>query len=468
MGRPTAAGYYLPVAVESFPTYANGGVRDVVESGRTLMRTDWKIRDDIYWGDGTPLTGHDYRFTIEISADPRSNATDPEANGFIDRVEVDQAEPRRFSIYFARKAWSYYRRLGRALPAHIEEPIWNACARDGSPYAERSAYVTNPTNPGLYCGPYVVARYDAEGALLTRNPHWPGPTRHNEVQVIFLQGAADPRLPDVDVLASPNIGASDVPLLERVLSASHERLVRHGYWITQVAFNMRRGPCADPAVRRALRDALQSIEPEKLLWGELGVAARTLLPRRVHAALPPAVASGLAEPVMRANGGGAEVPFHYGTSPLAERFVERLIPAAEAHGVRLRPVPYTSGRFFGDMRSGRLEGAYLLATHSTSEPFVDELFGEGSVPDEAIGRQGENWSLWETPELQDLVDRNLLAFDFLDRLPTYESLERLCARDVPAAPLVYGPSLLYVRRGLAGMAPALAQMHETCTLEAWG
>src|SRR3546814_12184979 len=60
----------------------------------------------------------------------------------------------------------------RRLPAHIEEPIFDAAPED---YRKRTAYDTDPTNRGLYFGPYrVVEAVSGSRLVLERNETWWG------------------------------------------------------------------------------------------------------------------------------------------------------------------------------------------------------------------------------------------------------------------------------------------------------
>src|SRR3546814_7583545 len=60
----------------------------------------------------------------------------------------------------------------RLLPAHIEEPIFDAAPED---YRKRTAYDTDPTNRGLYFGPYrVVEAVPGSRLVLERNETWWG------------------------------------------------------------------------------------------------------------------------------------------------------------------------------------------------------------------------------------------------------------------------------------------------------
>jgi len=61
--------YFLELAAE-MPTIENGGV--VVDEDAWTMDVTWKMRDDIYWADGEPVTADDVIFTWEAIADPET------------------------------------------------------------------------------------------------------------------------------------------------------------------------------------------------------------------------------------------------------------------------------------------------------------------------------------------------------------------------------------------------------------
>ena len=57
-------GTMVPVLVEEIPTVANGGVAS------DLRSITWKLRKDVRWSDGTPLTAHDVVFSGEYCLHP--------------------------------------------------------------------------------------------------------------------------------------------------------------------------------------------------------------------------------------------------------------------------------------------------------------------------------------------------------------------------------------------------------------
>lgn len=462
--RPTEIGDYEPVAVESIPTYFNGGIVDVAEGEQTLMKTCWKIRDDIFWGDGTPLTGFDYKFTYEISQDPRSNPTDMEANAAIERIEVDPENPRRFAIFYRQRTWNFHQRIGRAMPVHLEGPIWDDCCRTGKSYDAETLYKTSPTNPGLYCGPFVVALYETDRMILQRNPYWSGHVENTQLDVHFLTGPTDPMLHNVDIVGSPGVGHANLDIVVPQLRDTHDVHIRHGYWVHQLAFNTLEGPCSDKRVRQTIAHVLGKLDLVDLTTGPLGKKCKSLMSKKLSEYIddgkPPAVTA-------PANFPDLEVPFHFLSSPRAHRMFDELDAALRPFGIILKKQAHSSGKYFFELRSGLLTGAYLFSSAVTREPFLEEWFGDGSIADPAQGNQGENWSKWSRPELTECIDAWLREFDFESRLRDYARFSEMFAEDVPAVPLAYGPHAILARKGIAGISPPIGPYHESVAIETW-
>src|SRR5262249_40788122 len=77
------------------------------------------------------------------------------------------------------------------VPEHIEGPIL-ARLRNRGDYARESAYVTDPTNPGLWLGPYRLADYEpGRAAHFVRAASWPGPAAHfPQITVHMIENTA--------------------------------------------------------------------------------------------------------------------------------------------------------------------------------------------------------------------------------------------------------------------------------------
>jgi peptide/nickel transport system substrate-binding protein len=74
-----------PELAAELPTVENGGV--VIDEEAWTMDVTWKLRDDVYWEDGEPVTADDVAFTWNAAMDPETGIWTPGAD-YTDSIEV--------------------------------------------------------------------------------------------------------------------------------------------------------------------------------------------------------------------------------------------------------------------------------------------------------------------------------------------------------------------------------------------
>lgn len=99
-----------------------------------------EVRPEAKWADGSPVTGHDFAFTMKAIFNPECNSAPYRgAYDFIQDVVVDSANPRRFQVV---AKFPFFR--AEAIVSYIE-------------FMPR--YLLDPNN---YLGPYTVAQMNTE------------------------------------------------------------------------------------------------------------------------------------------------------------------------------------------------------------------------------------------------------------------------------------------------------------------
>ena len=68
-------GNVFPELAAELPTVENGGV--VMSEDEGTMSVTWKMRDDVQWQDGTPVTADDVIFTWNAISDPTNGSWIP-------------------------------------------------------------------------------------------------------------------------------------------------------------------------------------------------------------------------------------------------------------------------------------------------------------------------------------------------------------------------------------------------------
>lgn len=463
--RQNAGGGNSLVGFDAMPSREHGTIYEFGRGREQLTRTIWRIRPDLNWADGTPVTASDYKFTIDLSGDPDSGATDPEANSLIVDVELDSSDPKQFSLLYKRLPWNFAQRIGRAMPAHLERDAWlHSKGRKGG-YQDHTLYRRAPLTRGLYTGPYTLEHIDDKIAVLRAVTPWT--TRHDEIEVHFVQSASEAIDLRPDVVASPGITPQVLEHLITELGDTHRRYSTVGYWLTQVAMNTQEFPCSQRPIRQAIRNALLEVNAANVLWGEHANVASTILSEPMSDLID-GVRSTQQLSTLDRRDKPVEVDFSFLSNTATLQLASDFQRTALRHGVSIRPIPYLSSRYFADLRDGRLKGAYLLSMALTYEPYLDELFAPCAIADEKSGRQGENWSKWTNEPMQNYLADHTFEFDFNRRKKIYFDVCELIDRECPVVPLAYPPASVFVRRGMSCVEPPIGPTYETWNIEKWG
>ncbi len=103
-----------PELVTELPTTSNGGVT-VNDDG--TMTVNYQIRDEAMWSDGTPISGADFQFTLDIILDPdlpidKTNYTD---------ITTTDVGDKTFSFTLAQPTAQYELMFSALIPKHAVE-----------------------------------------------------------------------------------------------------------------------------------------------------------------------------------------------------------------------------------------------------------------------------------------------------------------------------------------------------------
>ena len=156
---------------ETLPTIENGlAVPETLADGSEGVAVTYRIHPDATWGDGTPVTSADVVFTWEVGRNEKSGFAGIE--GYRRTLSIDVVDDKTFTFHIDRLTYKYNDASGfELLPRHLEQ----AAFEDPAEYRHRTLYDTDPTNPGLYYGPYrVTAVESGSHIVLEPNATWYG------------------------------------------------------------------------------------------------------------------------------------------------------------------------------------------------------------------------------------------------------------------------------------------------------
>jgi peptide/nickel transport system substrate-binding protein len=241
---------------DTVPTLENGlAVRETTPDGRPGIRVTWRLREGWRWGDGTPVTAEDALFAWQAGRDFATGFGGSEF--YRSAYEAIVVDPRTIALRFDRVTFDFAATgTWEPLPAHVERARWEQEPRT---YRSRSAYETEPTNPGLWNGPYrISAVQPGAGITLERNAAWNGAApafRRIAVRTVENTTALEAQLlaGQLDMIAGElGLSADQAVALERRAGQRFRFLYKPGLVYEHLDLNLETPLLADRRVRQAL------------------------------------------------------------------------------------------------------------------------------------------------------------------------------------------------------------------------
>jgi peptide/nickel transport system substrate-binding protein len=163
----------VAVLVSEMPSAENGGIS---ADGKTITL---KLRDDIVWSDGTPITSADFVFTYEMTINPANTVSSSYPYDLMSSVEAPDAQTVVFTFEEPFAPWMGTLWKG-ILPEHILKPVFEA---DGT--IDNADWNRNPT---VGCGPYVFSEWESGSftRFVANENYWLGAPNIDEIFVRFV------------------------------------------------------------------------------------------------------------------------------------------------------------------------------------------------------------------------------------------------------------------------------------------
>jgi peptide/nickel transport system substrate-binding protein len=182
----------VPVLAKEIPSVENGGLS---ADGKTLTI---KLRDDITWSDGEPLTADDYAFTYDMIMSEKNVPLSryPYEDYVASVVAQDSTTVViTFSEPFAAWLTSLFYWV---LPKHILQPVFEA---EGT--IDTAEWNRNPT---VGVGPFVLSEWETGSHLAFKaNPVWIAPPK---IEQVFVRIVPDDAAQEAAIIAGDtDIGA---------------------------------------------------------------------------------------------------------------------------------------------------------------------------------------------------------------------------------------------------------------------
>jgi oligopeptide transport system substrate-binding protein len=435
-------------------TYESGIVPDVAASWEVSQgggRIVFRLRDDIYWSDGVPVTAHDFAYAWKRVLDPATRSRNADllydikgARAFHEGRVSDLDGLGVLALNDATLAVELETPIGYLLPLLSYGGLYpvpsHVLERLGSAWTEPENIVTN--------GPFSLESWQrGDSMLLVRNPRYHGRFGGNVQRVELSSGAPGDwrttlRMYEADLLDILGLD-TDVP---EEADRARQRLA--GDYITQpgalvryMAFDVTRKPFDDLRVRRAFAHAL---DREALADATSGSYRQPATGGLVPPGMP-GHAAGIAQPYNPERGRQLLVEAGYpGGRGLPH--VELLAPA----GFRAQ-APHLQAQWRQDLgvevHFQVLPWAEFIDRFRNAPPHLTLMAWAPDYPDPdsflrvAVQRS----TAWRNERYFALVERARRSLSLTERMALYARAELILVEQVPLLPLSYPRVHLFVK-----------------------
>jgi len=463
---------------ERLPSIEEGTAKpETTADGKQGIRVTWRLRADATWGDGTPVTTEDIRFTYELGRQGDTGVGPAEF--YRSAYELIIEDDRTFTFRFDKLTFEYAS-LGDfvPLPAHLERAP--AQAGDPKAYRTRTLYDTDTTRPGLWNGPYQVSAVTPGSSVtLSRNAAWKGPKPAFErivVRAIENTASLEAALlsGQVDMIA----GELGLPLdqalaLEKRAANRFHFLYKPGLIYEHLDVNLDNKALADKRVRQGLLSALdREAINQRLFSGRQPVANSDVNPldwvydpTTPQWPYDPARAIALFEAAgftqgpdgIRRNTAGERLSFELMSTAgnRSRELVQQVLQAQwKAVGVDIRIRNEPPRVFFSEtLNRRRFQALALFAWVKSPENVPRTTLHSTEIPTEATGFRGQNYSGFQNAEMDQLIEDIPVTLDRDKRRALWSRLQALYAEELPALPLFFRSDAHIWPRWLEGVTP---------------
>lgn len=470
------------------PTIANGHARVIdLPDNKKGMEIDFELKP-MTWGDGVPVTAKDYEFTLQVGKNPMSGVASAEFYKRVLKFEVK--DDRHFTATMDRVTFDYNEWAFVPLPAHIEKPIFDA---NPAEYRTKTAYDTDPTNKGLYFGPFRISELVPGNRLtLEANPTWTGAKPHFRrivFKIIESTAALEANLlsGNVDyVLGELGMTLDQALAFEKRHKDRYTVVYKPALIYEHIDVKLENPLLADRRVRQALLMAIdRKAISDRLFEGKQPVADSGISPldpmydpNGQKYAYDPGAAKKLLDEAgfkeirngVRQNAKGERFSIEL-TTTAGNRIREQVAQVIQSQlrgvGIELR-IKAEPPRIFSDSLNRRgFTGLAMYAWVGSPGGVPHSTLYSTEIPTEKNGWSGQNYPGYASADMDKAIDSAERELDENKRRGFFADIQRIHARDLPVLPLFFRVDPFVFPKQLKGVTPTGTLNSSTLWVEQW-
>lgn len=452
------------ILCETLPTIDNGLAKIIdLPDGKKGMKVTIALKKGLAWGDGVPITSKDIEFTWKMARDPKIGFSN--YNSWDRASELRIVDDRTVELTLPQ-ILSSYNSWDQIIPEHLEGPVYAANPTLDT-YIKQSLYNTQPTNPGLWNGSYLLSDYQIGTRIVfTPNPKWVGVKPHLQRIVLSYRDNSSALLQNllagsVDAVpVSPGgISFSQMLDLRAQQPTKFKYYIDYGTNVERIAMNFDNPILKDKGVRQALLYAIdrQAISDE--LFGGLQPVANGILSDEnsyynKNMTIYKYDAAKAKE--LLAKAGWKPGPGGICVNAKGERLSLELVSTAGNQTreqiaqvlqsqmkdvcieIKNNFVPLQE--FNGDMARKRKFKALIMSSIDFSPSVSPRIaLGTDAIPKAANNYVGNNFSAYSNPDMDKAISELEVALDPKTAKEKWAEVQKIFSDDLPMLPLYFYP-----------------------------
>jgi peptide/nickel transport system substrate-binding protein len=481
------------------PTIENGKAKVVDEKGKKKVVVNWEIKPNAQWGDGKPVTGEDVKLGWEIGRDPSVSTGSKDVYERIESIVVDKTNPKKFTMTFKEARYDY-NQLGtfEMVPAHLEGPVFAKTKGQVEAYEKQTKYTTDPTNPGLYNGAFVVKEIKlGSHVILVRNDKYYG--QKPAIDKIIMKYIPNTQTLEanlmsgtIDMVAELGMTFDQALAFEKRqktdagLKGKYTTNFVDGMTYEHIDLNLRNPILADVRVRKALvyaidrdkltqalfegrqKKALSWVHPKDLYFTEDLVKYESD-PKKAEALLAEAGwkkgGSGFLEKDGKKLTLNIMTTSQNKTRELVQVFLQEQWKKV---GIEVTIQNEPARVFFGEtVKKGKYPAMAMFAWVSSPDNPPRSNLHSKEIPTEKNGFSGQNSGGWSNPKADKLLEDVYLEFNDGKRKAMMVELQKHYTDEVPVIPLYMRAETSVTPSNMTGYKITGHQFYSTLAIDQW-
>lgn len=494
-----ADGKWIPQLAKEIPTLENKKAHVKKIGNKEHMVAEWEILENANWGDGQPVICDDFSFAIKVASSPNVSIADKEVYAQVQKIDVDPKNPKKCTFTYDKARWDYYM-MGTfaAVPKHLEEAVFKKFGGTKEGYEKNTLYTKDPTNVGLYNGPYVISEIQlGDHVTFLPNPKFYGEQPKIKkiiVKLIPNTGTLEANLRSgtIDLISTLGLALDQALAFDKKVKEEklpYTVLFQPSTTYEHIDVNLDNPILKDVKVRKALMYSINRDDLVNALFeGKQQPAVHNVTPKDPWFTDDPAKVTIYKYNKREAERLLDEAGWKMGTDSFRSKDGKRLaftIMTTAGNKTRELVEVYLQNQwkqigievtakneparvFFGETTKKRkFEGLALFAWVSSPESNPRSNLHSTQIPTAKNGWSGQNNMGWVNKEVDKLTDQLQSELKHENRINQIHEILKYYTDELPVLPLYYRSDMAVIPNKLKNFRLTGHQFPETNEVEKW-